>query len=379
MIIYIILMSEENNKKEKEINISNTMSYDIYIIDKDRQLYKKTNEEYKKINEDDMEGFKNFSSDKEICDFLKNICDDLGYKTENMIGGSNYEFNNNKKIQITDNSNPIAILKILKCLGFKTYKINEIKYIQSCEQWNKLYSNDIEKTSEENKDKKKNLLNFLRECVELVNKNLGLLNDFSGLLELNNNKSIGISEELLQIKNELHDEICDKLKEILDDKDKVKLINIKINELGTGAESIISFIKMMRNNKASSGIIQVQTGGFYKNNLFNNKCGDRITNVLDKLSNAVDKKHVLELKKNITDLSKNTKSLNTKINEIVGGGSCKDIDYKNLGDEIQKHVDKTTAMSFALFELLKISKDNGIDIDENPESIQIFTKTTRVV
>ena len=331
--------------------------------------------EYKIIGLDSMDGFKNFSNDEEICKFLKEVCNELGYKTEEMAGGAlEHKFSDSKSITITDNTNPLAILRILKCLGFKTYKIKEIKYIQSSEQWDKFYDNDNIDKNDDSKIKRQSLLEFLDGCVEFINRNLGLLNDFSGLLEQkdNDSNSMIISQELLEIKNELQNEICGKLKKIIDDSDKIKLDDNSINELGNGAKAIIDFLRMMRNSTTRQSSIASQSGGFYNSNIFNNKCGDRFSNLLNKLSGAIEEKYIIELKKNIKDLSKNTKSLNKKINQIAGNKNCEDIDFKNLSDKIQKHVDKTTAMSFAFFELLKTSKKNGIDVENVGESIEMI-------
>jgi hypothetical protein len=374
-------MSEEDHDRNNVVQDGalNTISYDMYIIS-DKKLYKRDSDrKYKEINLNGLEGFKNFENDEDICKFLKEMCEKLGYETKNMTGGgSTYQFNDNKTIAITDNTNPLAILKILKCLGFKTYKINEIKYIQSCEQWKKLYSSEetTQKEKDESNDekqKRESLLAFLTGCVDFINRNLGLLNDFSNLLNKSNDNGdiSNVSQELSVVKESLQNEICNKLKEIIENKNYANVTSDQINELNTGSEALVAFIKMMNASPSEAPAQIIQDGGFSKNNIFNNKCGDRFTNVLNKLSGAVEERYVVELKKNINNLNKNANSLNKKLDQMVGGGSCTDTDFATFDKKIQDFVNKSTAMSFALFELLKISKANGIEPETTGESIEI--------
>jgi hypothetical protein len=366
-------MSKKNTKDETK-DTRDMVSYDMYIIS-DRKLYKKNMDgEYKIVDIEKLDDFNNFSNDENICEFLKKICEGLGYQTKNMTGGAKFEFNENKTIVLTDNTNPLSVLEILKYLGFKTCKINDIKYIQTCEQWDKLYNNSKD-NNEEIKEKRKNLTNFLSECVNFINRNLGLLNDFSALLDKNDNPG-KLSQDLMQIKGELENEICDKLKKLIDGKDNLKLKNININELGDGVEGLVNFIKMMRNSSGSS-IQGMQMGGYNNKNIFNSKCGDRMSNILNKLSGAIDERHSNELKNNINNLNNGEKLLNEQINNLVGG-DCTNINFENLNEKIQKHIDNSTALSYALFELLRISKENGIDIEEENESIVMPNKVASI-
>jgi len=258
-----------------------------------------------------------------------------------------------KTVTVTDNTNPLAILGILKCLGFKTFKVDGVKYIQSCKKWDNMYkTNKEEKPDEETQAKREILLNFLQGCVDFINRNLGLLNDFSKLLENpNNSETPNMSQELLNIRKKMEEQYCKELKKMMNDNKNVE--NININELGEGAEAIVKFISMMRNNNQVP-----QTGGFSNNNLFNNKCGDIFIKVLNNMSPIIGSHYVNELKNNINNLNKNAKSLNKKINQVAGYNT--DCDYNKLGEKIQKQINETTSLSYAFYKLLEVANNNGV-------------------
>ena len=350
-------MSKESNVNGNSNDMADTVSYDMYIISNGKLYKKDNNGDYKIVEDGAISEFKGFKDDNEVCEFLKGICKDLGYKTENMVGGGNeLSFSDEKTVTVTDNTNPLAILGILKCLGFKTFKVDGVKYIQSCKEWDNMYkTNKDGESNEETKAKRENLINFLQGCVDFINRNLGLLNDFSKLLEEpNNSETPNVSQELANIRRKMEEQYCEELKKMMEDNKNVE--NININELGEGVEAIVKFISMMRNNTQGP-----QTGGFRNNNLFNNKCGDRFIKVLNNMSPLIGAHYVNELKNNINNLNKNAKSLNKKINQIAGGNS--DCDYNKLGEKIQKQINETTSLSHAFYKLLEVAKSNGI----NPE------------
>jgi len=80
-------MSQESNVNGNSNDMTDTVSYDMYIISNGKLYKKDNNGDYKIVENGIMSEFKGFKDDNEVCAFLKDICKNLGYQTENMVGG----------------------------------------------------------------------------------------------------------------------------------------------------------------------------------------------------------------------------------------------------------------------------------------------------
>ena len=277
-----------------------SVSHDMYRIIDDQLKKKEVNGEFVEVT------FENDNSD--VVGKIMKIIDSMKEQIKEQTGGANFDFTDgeeNISYTLTDISNPLEVINILKEMGVKACKDKNGKIcIQSFDSWEEKCSLKIPE-NKEGKTNFNNLLKLVRASIDFINRNPGILNPETTVQNENKNET---EEEIIVAEGEVGDNTTGGFMSYF--------YSNMFGGYNLGVEELSNLIDLTQNKDSNSLLV-----GGGKSKFFITNVNERFNKLNKKINGSIDNTNFQNLKNTALSIEKDENKLNKDFNKMIGGDS----------------------------------------------------------